>query len=133
MQARAKDFFSQNALLPMWYGQLSNEIVLHLDDKVTQMDISHATEKANRLFERTKDHLNSTDNLRVFAQNPSSLTPARDFSQLPATFAALQSQLQPFSTEKWSKWSLAVSIKVSFKIKNSVKYRSLLCPLKVQK
>ena len=133
MQARATDLFSQNALLPMWYGQLSNEIVLHLDDKVFQMDLAHANEKANRLFEPTKDYLNNTDNLRVFAQNPSSLTPASVLSQLAATFAALQSQLSAVLTEKWSRWLLAVSIKVSFKIKNSIKKRSLLCPLKVQK
>ena len=49
MQARAKDLFSQNALLLMWYHQNPNEIALHLDDEVSQMDLSRATEKADRL------------------------------------------------------------------------------------
>ena len=93
MQARAKGLFSHNALLLMWYRQLPNEIALHLDDEVSQMDPSRATEKADRLFERTKDRLNNADNLQVFAQNPSSLSSATDLSQLAATIAALQSQL----------------------------------------
>ena len=73
--------------------QLPNEIALYLDDEIFQMDTSRATEKVDRLFERTKDRLNNTDKLQVFAQNPSSLTPASDLSQLAATIAALQSQL----------------------------------------
>ena len=55
----------------MWYRQVSNEIALHFDDEVSQMDPSRTTEKADWLFERTKDCLNNTDNLQVFAQNPS--------------------------------------------------------------
>ena len=73
----------------MWYRQLPKEIALHLDYGVSPRDPSHATEKAGRLSERTKDSLNNTDNLQVFAQNPSRITPGSDLPQLAATIAAL--------------------------------------------